>query len=40
MIPSGDRSRQSKKEKQYNGQRKNDKRTNNDLENTIYKTKD
>ena len=29
-----------KKDRQYNGQKKNDKRTNNDLQNTTQKTKD
>jgi hypothetical protein len=28
------------KDKKYNGQKKNDKRTNNDLQNTTWKTKD
>ena len=30
----------SKKDRQYNGHKKKDKRTNNDLQNTIQKTKD
>jgi len=34
------RSRKSKKNRQYNGQKKKDKRTNNDLQNTTQKTKD
>jgi len=34
------KSRQSKKDKQHNGQKKKDKRTNNDLQNTTQKTKD
>jgi len=33
-------SRKSKKDKQHNGQKKKDKRTNNDLQNTTQKTKD
>ena len=32
--------RKSKKDRQHNGQRKNDKRSNNDLQNTTQKTKD
>ena len=34
------RSRKSKKDKQYNGQKKQDKRTNNDPQNITQKTKD
>jgi hypothetical protein len=34
------RSRKSKKVRQYNGQRKKDKMTNNNLQNTTQKTKD
>jgi len=34
------RSRKWKKERQHNGQKKNDKSTNNDLQNTTQKTKD
>ena len=33
-------SRKSKKDRQYNGQRKKDKRTNNDLQNVTQETKD
>jgi len=33
-------SRKSKKDRQYNGQRKKDKRTNNDLQNVTHETKD
>ena len=32
--------RKSKKDRQHNGQRKNDKRSNNDLQNATQKTKD
>jgi hypothetical protein len=40
-IPKGvTRNRKPKKDKQYNGQRKKDKRINNDLQNTTQKTKD
>jgi len=34
------RSRNSKKNRQHNGHKKKDKRTNNDLQNITYKTKD
>ena len=34
------RVRKSKKERHYNGQKKKDKRTNNDLQNITHKTKD
>ena len=34
------RIRKSKKDRQHNGQKKTDKRTNNDLQNTTHKTKD
>jgi len=34
------RSRKSKKDRQYNDQKKKDNRTNNDLQNTVQKTKD
>jgi len=41
MIPKGEiRSRNSKRVKKYNGQKKKDKKTYNDLQNTTHITKD
>ena len=40
-IPKGvTRSRNSKKDRQHNGQKKEDKKTNNELQNITHKTKD